>query len=45
MPVHLNYHHLQYFWAVARHGNFTRVARELWVSPSAFSAQIRQLEV
>jgi LysR family transcriptional activator of nhaA len=40
----LNYHHLQYFWAVARDGNLTRTAQRLHVSQSALSAQIRQLE-
>jgi len=40
----LNYHHLRYFWAVAREGNLTRTARRLHVSQSALSAQIRQLE-
>ena len=40
----LNYHHLHYFWAVARDGNLTRTARQLRVSQSALSAQIRQLE-
>jgi LysR family transcriptional activator of nhaA len=40
----LNYHHLQYFWAVARDGNLTRTARRLRVAQSALSAQIRQLE-
>jgi len=42
--VHLNYHHLQYFWAVAREGKLTHAAKRLHVSPSALSAQIRQLE-
>lgn len=41
----LNYHHLQYFWAVARQGNLTRAAEQLHVSQSALSTQIRQLEV
>lgn len=41
---HLNYHHLQYFWSVAREGNLTRAARQLRIAPSALSAQIRQLE-
>jgi LysR family transcriptional activator of nhaA len=41
---HLNFHHLHYFWAVARDGNLTRTAKALRVSQSALSAQIRQLE-
>lgn len=41
---HLNFHHLRYFWAVARDGNLTRTARRLRVAQSALSAQIRQLE-
>lgn len=40
----LNFHHLRYFWAVAKEGNLTRAARQLHVSQSALSAQIRQLE-
>ncbi len=40
----LNYHHLHYFWAVAKEGNLTRAARRLHVSQSALSVQIRQLE-
>lgn len=40
----LNYHHLHYFWAVAKEGNLTRAAARLHVSQSALSAQIRQLE-
>jgi LysR family transcriptional activator of nhaA len=40
----LNYHHLRYFWAVARDGKLTSTARRLRVSASALSAQIRQLE-
>lgn len=42
--VALNFHHLQYFWAVAREGNLTRAAERLRVAPSALSTQIRQLE-
>jgi LysR family transcriptional activator of nhaA len=42
--VALNYHHLQYFWAVAKEGSLTRTAVRLRVSPSALSVQIRQLE-
>ena len=41
----LNYHHLHYFWAVAKEGNLTRAALRLHVSQSALSTQIRQLEV
>lgn len=40
----LNYHHLYYFWCVAREGHLTRAARQLKVSQSALSSQIRTLE-
>ncbi|ERS91051.1 LysR family transcriptional regulator [Halomonas sp. PBN3] len=40
----LNYHHLYYFWQVARSGHLTRTAEALHVSQSALSHQIRQLE-
>jgi DNA-binding transcriptional LysR family regulator len=35
---------LEYFVAVARHGQFTRAADALWVTQSALSQQIRRLE-
>ena len=40
----LNFHHLFYFWRVAKIGHLTRAAQELHTSQSAVSAQIRQLE-
>src|SRR3954465_474017 len=40
----LNYHHLLYFWRVARAGTISKAAAELRVSPPAISAQLRQLE-
>lgn len=40
----INFHHLRYFWAVARDGNLTRTAQRLRVAQSALSSQIRQLE-
>ena len=40
----MNFHHLHYFWAVAKNGNLTRTAAQLRVSQSALSAQIKQLE-
>jgi LysR family transcriptional activator of nhaA len=40
----LNYHHLHYFWAVAKDGNLTRTAAQLRVSQSALSSQIKALE-
>ena len=40
----LNFHHLFYFWHVAKTGHLTRAAQELHTSQSALSAQIRQLE-
>ncbi len=40
----LNFHHLFYFWRVAKLGHLTRAAEELHTSQSAVSAQVRQLE-
>ncbi|HYP16076.1 MAG TPA: transcriptional activator NhaR [Opitutus sp.] len=40
----LNYHHLRYFWMVAREGGLRRAAEKLHVSPPSISAQIRELE-
>ena len=41
---HLNFHHLYYFWVVAKEGHLTRAAKQLHVSQSALSSQIRQLQ-
>jgi LysR family transcriptional activator of nhaA len=40
----LNYHHLRYFWTVAREGGLTRAAAKLHVSQPTISAQLRALE-
>ncbi len=40
----LNYHHLRYFWIVAREGNLTRAAHKLNIAQSALSMQISALE-
>lgn len=40
----LNYHHLRYFWTVAKEGGLTRAAAKLHVSQPTISAQIQALE-
>src|SRR3954465_13440807 len=40
----LNYHHLRYFWTVARKGGVRKAAEELHVSQPSISAQIKLLE-
>ncbi|MDB6136677.1 MAG: transcriptional activator NhaR [Verrucomicrobiales bacterium] len=40
----LNYHHLRYFWTVAREGSLARAASVLNVSQPSISGQIRELE-
>jgi LysR family transcriptional activator of nhaA len=42
--MRMNYNHLRYFWFVAHEGNLTRAARELNLSQSALSVQIKTLE-
>jgi LysR family transcriptional activator of nhaA len=40
----LNYHHLLYFWTVAREGSITRACRTLHLTQPTVSGQIRLLE-
>jgi LysR family transcriptional activator of nhaA len=40
----LNYHHLRYFWVVAREGSLRKASEKLRVSQPSISAQIRELE-
>jgi LysR family transcriptional regulator, transcriptional activator of nhaA len=40
----LNYHHLLYFWAVAKEGSLRRASEALHVSQPSISSQLRQLE-
>jgi LysR family transcriptional activator of nhaA len=40
----LNYHHLLYFWTVARLGSIARATEELYLSQPTISAQIHALE-
>ncbi len=40
----LNYHHLYYFWVVAREGTMTKAAEKLRLSQSTLSEQIKLLE-
>jgi LysR family transcriptional activator of nhaA len=40
----LNYHHLLYFWTVAREGSVSKAAERLNLSQPTISAQVRKLE-
>jgi LysR family transcriptional activator of nhaA len=40
----LNYHHLRYFWTVAKEGSLARAAARLRVSQPSISEQVRELE-
>lgn len=40
----LNYHHLHYFWVVAREGSVTRACKVLHLSQPTISGQLRELE-
>ena len=41
---HLNYSHLQYFWAVAREGSIVRASEVLHLTPQTISGQLKMLE-
>src|SRR6201994_3367346 len=43
-PGDLNYHHLLYFWVVAKEGSLRRASEILHVSQPSISAQLKQLE-
>ena len=40
----LNYHHLLYFWTVAREGSIVRAAEQLHLTQPTISGQIKALE-
>jgi LysR family transcriptional activator of nhaA len=40
----LNYHHLRYFWVVAKQGSLKKAAEKLHVSQPSMSEQIKELE-
>jgi LysR family transcriptional activator of nhaA len=40
----MNYHHLLYFWQVAREGGLSRACAQLRLAPSTVSKQIHELE-
>jgi LysR family transcriptional regulator, transcriptional activator of nhaA len=40
----LNYHHLLYFWAIARYGSVVRASVELRLAEPTLSGQVRRLE-
>ena len=40
----LNYHHLLYFWVVAKQGSITKASKELRLAHPTISAQIHRLE-
>jgi len=40
----LNYHHLRHFWVIARRHSLTQAARDLNISQSTLSQQLRELE-
>jgi LysR family transcriptional activator of nhaA len=43
-PAFLNYHHLRYFWAVAKEGSLRKASEKLRISQPSMSTQIGLLE-
>ena len=41
---HLNYSHLQYFWAVAREGSIAKASKSLHLTPQTVSGQLKLLD-
>ena len=41
---HLNYSHLQYFWAVAREGSIAKASASLHLTPQTISGQLKLLD-
>jgi LysR family transcriptional activator of nhaA len=41
---HLNYSHLQYFWAVAREGSIAKASQSLHLTPQTISGQLKLLD-
>jgi len=44
MTLDLNYHHLYYFWTTAKAGRVTGAAKQLGLSQSALSVQLKSIE-
>jgi len=42
--MRLNYHHLQYFYAVATHGSIAKASLALHITPQTLSSQLQKLE-
>lgn len=40
----LNYHHLQYFYAIATHGSIAQASKVIHITPQTLSAQLHTLE-
>ena len=44
MKPAFNYHHLHYFWVVAKEGGMARAAERLGMAVQTVSTQVRELE-